>query len=131
MIGEKQTINGSLSDFQMYTCMFDPDIRESTKNMFLEPFTLSIAGSTPEGKGIHIEAYLTTIYIGVSVYTIELLNNVLTTISATGEMRKTIREELSDMSNLWKMRQNKQFWFLQTGWADFVKFSLFCILLVF
>jgi vacuolar protein sorting-associated protein 13A/C len=113
--GEKQTINGTLSDFQMYTCMFDPTIRESTKNMFLEPFTLSIAGSTPEGKGLHIEAYMTTIYIGVSVYTIELLNNVLKTISTSADLKGAVLEELIDMSNLWNMRENRQFWFLQTG----------------
>ena len=55
MIGKRQIINGTIKDIQMYTCCFNPKKRASTEAKFLHPFTISVAGSTPENEGLHLE----------------------------------------------------------------------------
>lgn len=55
MAGKHQVINGSISDIQLYTCCYDPAKRADTKSHVLHPVSISVAGSTPEGQGLHIE----------------------------------------------------------------------------
>lgn len=55
MAGEHQVINGVMKELSMYTCNFNPAHRADTRNNILHPVTISLAGSTPEGKGLHVE----------------------------------------------------------------------------
>lgn len=58
LIGDHQVINGTVKDIQLYTCAYNPSRRVETKGTVLHPLSISIAGSTPENKGLHIEVIL-------------------------------------------------------------------------
>lgn len=58
MAGAHQVISGSINDIQLYTCCYDPARRAETKGAVLHPVSISVAGSTPEGQGLHIEVNL-------------------------------------------------------------------------
>jgi vacuolar protein sorting-associated protein 13A/C len=53
--GSHQVINGSVKDLQLYTCNYNQFKRTDAKSNVLYPVTISLAGSTPEGKGLHVE----------------------------------------------------------------------------
>lgn len=55
MDGLRQSVSGTMKDIQMYTCCYNPEKRTNTKGNVLFPFTISIAGATPEGEGLHLE----------------------------------------------------------------------------
>lgn len=61
MAEEHQVINGIMKELSMYKCNFNPIHRADTRYNILHPVTISLAGSTPEGKGLHIEVSLTTV----------------------------------------------------------------------
>lgn len=60
MAGEHQVINGVMKELCMYKCNFNPVLRADTRYNILHPVTISLAGSTPEGKGLHIEVNITS-----------------------------------------------------------------------
>ncbi|XP_017782476.1 PREDICTED: vacuolar protein sorting-associated protein 13C isoform X2 [Nicrophorus vespilloides] len=114
LIGTHQSINGNIKDMQMYTCIFDPKLRQSTRNPVLEPLTISVAGSTPEGKGLHIEIYLTDVCISVSLYTIEVLNRIMASLSPASALEENEEgNQHIDFTDMWNFNKNTDFWFLK------------------
>lgn len=75
-----------------------------------------MAGSTPEGQGLHLEVCLTEIYIVVNPKTIELLNKCYATLSADMSV-ETKDAEVKNYSDLWDMKRfnDNDYWFLRTG----------------
>lgn len=55
MSGTHQVVNGTIKDLQLYTCVYNPELRGETKSHVLHPVNVSLAGSTPEDKGLHVE----------------------------------------------------------------------------
>lgn len=55
MAGEHQVINAVMKEFTMFSCNFNPKRRLETRRNIIHPFTASLAGSTPEDKGLHVE----------------------------------------------------------------------------
>lgn len=55
MAGAHQVISGAVTDIQLYTCSYNPAKRLDTRSLVIHPLTISIAGSTPAGQGLHIE----------------------------------------------------------------------------
>lgn len=56
--GKHQVINGIIKDLQLYTCNYNPARRAETRSDILHPLTISLAGSTPEHKGLHVEVII-------------------------------------------------------------------------
>ncbi|KAF5289221.1 hypothetical protein FQR65_LT00109 [Abscondita terminalis] len=115
LLGDHQVINGAISDIHLYTCCYDPAKRTETKNSVLHPMSLSVAGSTPEGQGLHVEVCLTNICISVSPTTIELLNRVYTTVTSRTTAECEDANVLEDYSNIWNDASYEEgdFWFLK------------------
>ncbi|XP_071050774.1 intermembrane lipid transfer protein Vps13-like [Onthophagus taurus] len=113
----KKVINGLVKDIQMYTCCYNPTQREKTTHFVLFPFTLNIAGSTPEGKGLHIEICLTEIRIKISPTTTQLLNRVYSARFVMEQDSKKEDETFENMFDLWspKPYNEKQYWFFNTS----------------
>lgn len=59
--GQHQVISGSINDIQIYTCCFNPAKRAESRSSVLHPVSISIAGSTPEGQGLHIEVCIVNV----------------------------------------------------------------------
>lgn len=55
MAGLHKVISGNIQDFQLYTCCYNPEKRADTRGSVIHPFSISIAGSTPEDQGLHLE----------------------------------------------------------------------------
>lgn len=56
--GKHQVISGTIKDLQLYTCSYNPARRAETRGDVLYPVSISIAGSTPESQGLHVEVIL-------------------------------------------------------------------------
>lgn len=52
---DEQIVSGSIKDFVLYTCCYNPEKRANTKGYVLHPVNISIAGSAPEYAGLHME----------------------------------------------------------------------------
>ncbi|KAJ8953002.1 hypothetical protein NQ318_015363 [Aromia moschata] len=119
MAGEHQVINGTIRDLQLYTCDYNPAHRAETKANILHPVNISLAGSTPEGKGLHIELLVTDIYLGVSPATIELLNRVMVTMNASDTSQDESSDELVDYTDIWQPKAiaDTDYWYLKTDMA--------------
>ncbi|KAK9701873.1 SHR-binding domain of vacuolar-sorting associated protein 13, partial [Popillia japonica] len=100
----------------MYTCCYNPEKRTNTKGNVLFPFTISIAGATPEGEGLHLEVCFTKMHLRVSPNTIELLNRAYVTIETA-----MVQEDIDqDHSELWDCKPYKEndHWYLRTEVAE-------------
>lgn len=118
--GNHQVINGTIKDLQLYTCCYNPAKRAETRGEVLHPVTISVAGSTPDDKGLHLEVLFTDVRIRVSPDTIELLNRVLATMSGGGIAGEEAVEVLEDHSHLWDIKSysDNDYWFLKTDVAE-------------
>ncbi|KAL1509353.1 hypothetical protein ABEB36_004107 [Hypothenemus hampei] len=119
MNGEHQVVNGLIKDLQLYTCVYDPTKRAETKGSVLNPVTISLAGSTPEGKGLHVELLVEEVLLRVSPATIQLLNSVLVTLSQSSTSHEFEEEEQFNYQTLWDQKpfQDQKFWFLKSDVA--------------
>ncbi|CAG9772493.1 unnamed protein product [Ceutorhynchus assimilis] len=120
MQGQHQVINGLITDLQVYTCNYNPATRAETKGNVLDPVTISLAGSTPEGKGLHVELVIEEVRLRVSPATIELLSAVLVTMSKTPESEEVEEEEQFTYESLWDYKEvrDQDFWFLRNEEAE-------------
>ena len=66
MIGEHQVISGSVKDLSILTGVYNPEKRADWIYQVLRPCSISIAGSTPENKGLHVDVCCTDVHISVS-----------------------------------------------------------------
>ncbi|XP_018574731.1 vacuolar protein sorting-associated protein 13 isoform X2 [Anoplophora glabripennis] len=114
--GPHQVINGIIKDFQLYTCNYNPAHREETRGNVLYPVNISIAGSTPQDKGLHLELLITAIRLSVSPATIELLNRVMVTMTSSGTSMDENAKEQVNHPNLWEQKEfaDSDYWFLKT-----------------
>ncbi|VEN38118.1 unnamed protein product [Callosobruchus maculatus] len=117
--GEHQVINGMISDLQLYTCNYNPAMRIQTRNNVLHPVTVSLAGSTPDDKGLHVELMITDVHLSISPSTIELLNRVLVTMTKGSTTDKEDEVEEVYYENLWqpKLFDDPDYWFLKTEYG--------------
>nr|XP_022907872.1 vacuolar protein sorting-associated protein 13-like [Onthophagus taurus] len=113
----RKVINGIVKDIQMYTCCYNPTEREKTKNHLMLPFTVNIAGVTPEDKGLHAEVCLTEIRIKISLATIQLLNRAYAAMFLTEHDSKMDGDNFTNLYNLWEPKpyNEKQYWFFKTN----------------
>lgn len=104
----------------MYTCSYNPKKRRETRGDVIRPITISIAGSTPEDEGLHLEVIFTDVFLRVSPNTIELLNRILVTMYGGEVTKEDVEETLEDHSNLWDFKPfgDNDFWFLKTELAE-------------
>uniref|UniRef100_A0A8D8LZY6 Vacuolar protein sorting-associated protein 13C n=2 Tax=Cacopsylla melanoneura TaxID=428564 RepID=A0A8D8LZY6_9HEMI len=113
--GQRQVIDGTIKDLQIYSCIYNPLKRDETMSQILRPVTISLAGSTPEGKGLHLEVVATPLLMSVSPATIEMLNRINATIFTTQEQEEAALEPVN-YSQLWDQKRfaETDYWFLKT-----------------
>ncbi|XP_050293110.1 intermembrane lipid transfer protein Vps13 isoform X2 [Anthonomus grandis grandis] len=123
MNGDHQVVNGLIKDLQLYTCNYNPATRAETRGNVLHPVTISLAGSTPEGKGLHLELVVEEVLLRVSPATIELLNSVLVTMSQNPTVTEGEEEEQFIFEALWNQKpfRDNEFWFLKSEEAAEVR----------
>jgi vacuolar protein sorting-associated protein 13A/C len=117
LIGEQQIIQGEINDFCLYLSEFNPEKRHSTKHYVIHPCSISLNGSTPENKGLHLSLQSTHIKICISPAIIELWNNVSQTLTTTEQSAEDMCVEEIDHSHLWDVKpfDEDQFWFIRVG----------------
>ncbi|XP_055620155.1 intermembrane lipid transfer protein Vps13 isoform X3 [Toxorhynchites rutilus septentrionalis] len=120
LVGERQIIKGELKDLCLYYAEFNPETRNDTKHFVIHPCSISLNGSTPEGKGLHLSLNSTNIKISVSPAVIELMNNALTTLSANEQIKLDETQRAVDYSDLWNIQgyDPDEFWFIRPELAE-------------
>lgn len=118
--GEKQNIQGEIKNFSLYLSEFNPQRRHLSKHYVLHPCSITLSGSTPEDKGLHVSLAVSKIKICVSPATIELMNNIVTTMTQQDTSQELIKAEPTDYSNLWspKIFEDDEFWFIKVDEAE-------------
>nr|CAD7395131.1 unnamed protein product [Timema poppensis] len=114
--GNHMVMNGSIKDLQLYSCCFNPSKRMETMAQILRPCSVSLAGSTPQGEGLHVDVCITDIRLGVSPGTIELLSKVQAALAAgTIEASEAARKEV-EYSDIWNPKpfNETEMWYLKT-----------------
>lgn len=117
MDGEKQNIQGEIKNFSLYLSEFNPQRRHHTKHFVLHPCSISLNGSTPEGKGLHVSLNVSKIKICVSPATIELMNKIVATMTQQDNSQALVQKEPVDYSDLWTPKKFKDddFWFIKVS----------------
>jgi len=117
IMGEHQMITGSIKDFSILTGIYNPAKRADWIYEVLKPCSININGSTPEGKGLHVEVLFTDIHISVSPGVIEILNRVIQTVMMEKEEKEIeIIKPEPDYERLWMITpfEEYDYWFLKT-----------------
>ncbi|KYM79406.1 Vacuolar protein sorting-associated protein 13A, partial [Atta colombica] len=96
-------------------------VASSSKNEVLRPCSISVAGSTPEGKGLHLEVRCTDIHMSVSPSVIEILNKVIHTVTKKEEEDKEVVKPEPNYEGLWIVTpfEENNYWFLKTALEEF------------
>ncbi|XP_069674534.1 intermembrane lipid transfer protein Vps13 isoform X2 [Periplaneta americana] len=115
MTDSHKVMNGSLKDLQLYSCCFNPAKRKETMAQILHPCSISLAGSTPEGQGLHLDICTTDIRLRVSPATIGLLSNVQGQLAVSADEAEDGEKEV-DYADIWtpKKFEDSEYWFLKT-----------------
>lgn len=115
MHGEKQLIQGEIKNFSLYLSEFNPQRRHQTKHYVLHPCAISLNGSTPEDKGLHVSLQVSKIKICVSPATIELMNKIVATMTQQENETEKEKKEPVDYSDLWQSKEfdDDDFWFIK------------------
>lgn len=113
--GEKQIIQGEIKNFSLYLSEFNPQKRNLTKHYVLHPCSISLSGSTPEDKGLHVSLNVSKIKICVSPATIELMNKIVATMTQADNSQANVNKEPTDYSDLWQAKtfEEDEFWFIK------------------
>lgn len=114
LIGPKQIIQGDIQDLCLYCSEFNPDRRSQTKHFVIHPLSIYLNGSTPDDNGLHLNLISTNIKIAVSPDIIELLNNVMTTMTDIDQKQLEETNEV-DYTDLWEVKtyEENDFWFIR------------------
>lgn len=115
MIGDRQVLKGDINALNLYMCEFNPSRRQATKHYVLHPCALSLNGSTPEGKGLHLSLQISMIKLCISPSIVELLNKVLVTMTTQEKTEENEIKPLPDYSEVWKAStyDENDFWFIK------------------
>lgn len=113
--GEKQIIQGEIKNFSLYLSDFNPQRRNLSKHYVLHPCSISLSGSTPEDKGLHVSLNVSKIKICVSPATIELMNKIMATMTQQESEQTKALKVPTDYSDLWlaKPFEDDDFWFIK------------------
>lgn len=119
IMGEHQVIVGSIKDLSLLTGIYNPAKRADWIYQVLKPCSISVAGSTPENKGLHLDVSCTDIHISVSPGVIEILNKVIHTVTKKEEENNEIVKLDPTYEGLWIITPFKEndYWFLKTDVA--------------
>lgn len=99
----------------MYLSEFNPQRRNQTKHFVLHPCSISLSGSTPEDKGLHVSLNVSKIKICVSPATIELMNKIVATMTQQENALENVKKEPKDYSDLWAAKnfEEEEYWFIK------------------
>ncbi|XP_012058655.1 PREDICTED: vacuolar protein sorting-associated protein 13C [Atta cephalotes] len=116
IMGEHQVISGSIKDLSLLAGIYNPAKRADWIYQVLRPCSISVAGSTPEGKGLHLEVRCTDIHMSVSPGVIEILNKVIHTVTKKEEEDKEVVKPEPNYEGLWIVTpfEENNYWFLKT-----------------
>ncbi|XP_025156986.1 vacuolar protein sorting-associated protein 13 isoform X2 [Harpegnathos saltator] len=116
IMGEHQVINGTIKDLSLLAGIYNPTKRADWIYQVLKPCSISVAGSTPEGKGLHLDISCTDIHISVSPGVIEILNKVIHTVTKKEEEDKEVVKPEPNYEGLWIITpfEEDDYWFLKT-----------------
>ncbi|CAK9800782.1 Intermembrane lipid transfer protein Vps13, partial [Anthophora quadrimaculata] len=116
LMDEHQVITGSIKDLSILAGVYNPIKRSDWIYQVLRPCSISVAGSTPEDKGLHIDVCCTDIHVSVSPGVIEILNKVVHTATKTEEKDQEVVVAEQNYEGLWIITpfEESDFWFLKT-----------------
>ncbi|XP_033213445.1 vacuolar protein sorting-associated protein 13 isoform X2 [Belonocnema kinseyi] len=116
MMGEHQVISGSIKDLSITTGIYNPQKRADSMYEVLKPCSISVAGSTPEAEGLHLDVCFTDIHVSVSPGVIEILNKVVQTVTKKDEEDSEVEKPGPSHEGLWLITpfDEKDYWFLKT-----------------
>ncbi|CAG5075993.1 Similar to Vps13: Vacuolar protein sorting-associated protein 13 (Drosophila melanogaster) [Cotesia congregata] len=116
LIGDHQVINGSVTDLSVLTGIYNPTKRADSAYQVLKPFSVSIAGSTPDNKGLHIDICCTDIHVSVSPGVIEILSRVMRGLTSSDEQADQFIRPDPSHQGLWLITpyDESEYWFLKT-----------------
>ncbi|XP_076625592.1 vacuolar protein sorting 13C isoform X3 [Colletes latitarsis] len=116
LMGEHQVITGSIKDLTILAGIYNPQKRSDWIYQVLRPCSISVAGSTPEEKGLHVDVCCTDIHVSVSPGVIEILNKVVHTATKTEVKDEEVVISEPNHKGLWIISpfEENDFWFLHT-----------------
>ncbi|XP_068984481.1 intermembrane lipid transfer protein Vps13 isoform X1 [Bombus flavifrons] len=116
IMDEHQVIAGTIKDLSILAGIYNTAKRSDWIYQVLRPCSISVAGSTPEGKGLHIDICCTDIHLSVSPGVIEILNKVVHTATKTQEQDQEVIITERNYEGLWVVTpfEENDFWFLKT-----------------
>jgi vacuolar protein sorting-associated protein 13A/C len=74
---EKQVINCSIKNIQLYSCVFNPERRKDSLIQVLCPCTLSVAGSCRTGQQPNLDVLLSDVRIAITPGIITIVTNTM------------------------------------------------------
>ncbi|OAD52957.1 Vacuolar protein sorting-associated protein 13A, partial [Eufriesea mexicana] len=116
LMDEHQIITGSIKDLSISAGIYNPMKRSDWIYQVLRPCSISVAGSTPDEKGLHIDICCTDIHLSVSPGVIEILNKVIHSVTKTDVKDEEVIITEQNYEGLWIVTPFKEsdFWFLKT-----------------
>lgn len=118
--GTQQNIRGSMENFNLHMCEFEPGKRNYTRYYIINPVSVSLNGSTPDDTGLKVAVTISDISISISPLIIELMNRIMAQVTDQNAIAdETAQVEAADYSDLWSVQpfNEQDHWFTQIDTA--------------
>ncbi|XP_046683901.1 vacuolar protein sorting-associated protein 13 isoform X2 [Homalodisca vitripennis] len=116
----EEVYNGSINDFQLFSCCFNPEKRKKTKSKIIRPVTVYLVGCKGQTQGFKLDFTTTNIRVAVTPGTLELLTKIMQTVTAGKQSIVPVEEEEHDYSDIWDVDEfnDVDYLFLKTELAE-------------
>uniref|UniRef100_A0A1B6F8B5 Vacuolar protein sorting-associated protein 13 n=1 Tax=Cuerna arida TaxID=1464854 RepID=A0A1B6F8B5_9HEMI len=116
----EEAYTGSINDFQLFSCCFNPEKRKETKSKIIRPVTVFLVGCKGETQGFKLDFTTTNICVAVTPGTLELLTKIMQIVTAGKQSIVPVEEEEHDYSDIWGIDHfdDVDYWFLKTELAE-------------
>ncbi|XP_050687793.1 intermembrane lipid transfer protein Vps13-like isoform X2 [Eriocheir sinensis] len=104
MAPQHQNIAANVTNIEMYTCCFNPEIRQRTTAQIIDRCDVSFHHLVTPVQPGSIHVHLSQVNLRVSPAIIELLSTIATTLSGLDKADEEKTEEIRDWSGLWKVK---------------------------
>lgn len=98
-------VSGEMSELHIFSCLFDPALRQSSKATVLSPCRLTVkAKMSDEQRSSQVDVNIGDVTLSVSPGTIEMLSNVSKSMAADGgdDAHEEVEEEEEPTGAVWK-----------------------------
>ncbi|CAL8090191.1 unnamed protein product [Orchesella dallaii] len=122
----KSNIMGTISNLQLNSCIYDPEVRESSSAEVISPTSITVVWNSSQTTGSLIDVNISNIFVRLTAGTIELLAKIFGSMGGSND-DENAQPEMVNYSDVWDVKEvsKTDLWFLKPdAWYEVAQDAL-------